>query len=469
MFLKRLFLRLFVMPFFTPGWRWFHFARLLLLAAFVVWRCFLAIEVSSKFDEIKVSGYPTTPTELNSFYKAVPSDKNAALVMTQAFALIRQFPDKRSNDISQLEPILKSPHQVEEEALIRQYVEMNRVAMDKACEALKLPECRYPIDFSFGPNTTFPHLVPLKSLARLFIYKPQLESNEKAARELTNSIFLTLQLAHTLDNEPAVISQLVRFSIISMTWRELEWGLEHLKLNDDDLKSIGAYQSAIRLDKMRNAFAGDRAFLLPSFRLSFKEVDYLGKQQKENMTNSSLVFKCSPWTVIGITGFLERDLSYFLDCMATNISIIQLPARERLQLSNVNEELVAKGRDRYFIMSTHLLPSLSRISVKITENEVRMQLAQTAIAVERFRLAHDRLPASLSEMVPQYLESVPEDPFDGHPIRFKLLEKGYVIYSVGCDGVDDGGKGAPMRKEKQKKSSRSKAQETVDIIFKVER
>ena len=82
-----------------------------------------------------------------------------------------------------------------------------------------------------------------------------------------------------------MISVLLRGYSTYMTWRELEWGLEHLKLNDDDLKSIGAYQSAIRLDKMRNAFAGDRAFLLPSFRLSFKEVDYLGKQQKENMAS----------------------------------------------------------------------------------------------------------------------------------------------------------------------------------------
>ena len=42
--------------------------------------------------------------------------------------------------------------------------------------------------------------------------------------------------------------------------------------------------------------------------------------------------------------------------------------------------------------------------------------------------------------MPLYLNAVPADPFDGQPLRFKRLSKGYVIYSVGSDGRDDGGK-----------------------------
>ena len=37
------------------------------------------------------------------------------------------------------------------------------------------------------------------------------------------------------------------------------------------------------------------------------------------------------------------------------------------------------------------------------------------------------------------MEAIPEDPFDGRPLRYKKLEKGYVVYSIGPDGVDDGG------------------------------
>jgi hypothetical protein len=34
---------------------------------------------------------------------------------------------------------------------------------------------------------------------------------------------------------------------------------------------------------------------------------------------------------------------------------------------------------------------------------------------------------------------LPVDPFDGKPLRSKRLPDGIVVYSVGPDGVDDGG------------------------------
>jgi hypothetical protein len=40
---------------------------------------------------------------------------------------------------------------------------------------------------------------------------------------------------------------------------------------------------------------------------------------------------------------------------------------------------------------------------------------------------------------------VPLDPWDGKPLRYKKLDKGYVIYSVGSDRKDDGGSADPER------------------------
>ncbi len=34
---------------------------------------------------------------------------------------------------------------------------------------------------------------------------------------------------------------------------------------------------------------------------------------------------------------------------------------------------------------------------------------------------------------------MPLDPFDGQPLRYKVVADGVLIYSVGLDGVDDGG------------------------------
>ena len=50
-----------------------------------------------------------------------------------------------------------------------------------------------------------------------------------------------------------------------------------------------------------------------------------------------------------------------------------------------------------------------------------------------------KLPNQLSDLVPTFLPVVPSDPFDGKPLRYKTLAKGYVVYSVGDDREDNGG------------------------------
>jgi hypothetical protein len=65
-------------------------------------------------------------------------------------------------------------------------------------------------------------------------------------------------------------------------------------------------------------------------------------------------------------------------------------------------------------------------------------------------------------LTPQYLDRVPADPFDGAPLRYRLLNSGYVIYSAGPDGQDNGGREHPANDKFADKTP-------YDITFKVER
>jgi hypothetical protein len=62
------------------------------------------------------------------------------------------------------------------------------------------------------------------------------------------------------------------------------------------------------------------------------------------------------------------------------------------------------------------------------------------IAMERYRLAQGRWPSSLQELVPAYLPAVPPDRLDGQALRYRLREDRPVLYSVGMDRKDDGGR-----------------------------
>ncbi len=66
--------------------------------------------------------------------------------------------------------------------------------------------------------------------------------------------------------------------------------------------------------------------------------------------------------------------------------------------------------------------------------------AIAALAIERFRRAHDgQPPSSLDALVPEYLSAVPQDPFDGKPLKYRLASDSYIVYSVERDRMDDGG------------------------------
>jgi hypothetical protein len=107
-------------------------------------------------------------------------------------------------------------------------------------------------------------------------------------------------------------------------------------------------------------------------------------------------------------------------------------------------------RLRALAMPTQQLPALIagltrgpdwvKLARKFNQAHAELRCATAGLAAERFRLAERRWPDRLDGLVPRYLAAVPIDPFDGQPLRFRRLEDGLVIYSVGLDRTDDGGK-----------------------------
>ena len=57
-----------------------------------------------------------------------------------------------------------------------------------------------------------------------------------------------------------------------------------------------------------------------------------------------------------------------------------------------------------------------------------------------YRADTGRYPARLAELAPKYLAAVPDDLFAGKPLVYRPSEAGYLLYSVGINGKDDGGR-----------------------------
>lgn len=68
----------------------------------------------------------------------------------------------------------------------------------------------------------------------------------------------------------------------------------------------------------------------------------------------------------------------------------------------------------------------------------RLRSAAAGLSCERYRQTHGRWPNDLAELK-ELLPAVPLDPYDGHPLRYRKLDDGAVVYAVGPDRQDDGG------------------------------
>ena len=91
------------------------------------------------------------------------------------------------------------------------------------------------------------------------------------------------------------------------------------------------------------------------------------------------------------------------------------------------------------LMLAILFPALGSAANTETRFLATERCMLAAIACERYRLQHDRLPARLDDLIPAYLDALPIDPFNNQPIRYKRGDNGFTVYTVGHDLEDDGG------------------------------
>jgi hypothetical protein len=68
------------------------------------------------------------------------------------------------------------------------------------------------------------------------------------------------------------------------------------------------------------------------------------------------------------------------------------------------------------------------------------RLLAVELALRCYDSEQGRVPTSLEQLVPQYLLRVPLDPFSGRPVVYHPQGTNWLVYSVGEDGVDNGGK-----------------------------
>lgn len=99
-----------------------------------------------------------------------------------------------------------------------------------------------------------------------------------------------------------------------------------------------------------------------------------------------------------------------------------------------------KSPSPYNALERMVLPALGNAAKHFGYGQASVDLARTAIALERYRLARGEFPESLGALAPQFIAKVPHDLIGGQPLKYRREADGqFVLYSIGWNERDDGG------------------------------
>ncbi len=394
----------------------------------------------------RAAGQPTTSAELDAFYTAVPPAENAAPPLLEAIGTWRSIADTNLPGSTTAYPRRGAPWPDPMLAALRAELAANASALAGIHTALARPKNRYLVDLKRGVNFTAPHLNQIKPVVQKLASEARFAAETSDPARATTALLASLRAARTLEEEPLLISYLVRIAGNAIAMGASEDVLSRIGIDEGQLDGLQqAFALAESPGHLSRAFIGERCLMWSAIKTPGALLGASPGASANNQRALEKVVLAAAAQLYEVSGLKRRDMGFYFDRIDELIEAGERP-REEMPARNehFDAELARLARPRLGIslrpISRMTLPAFSHVLGKEMRSVATLRCARTAMAIERWRVAHaDTLPASLDALVPRYLTAVPIDPMDGKPVKFRPLAKGYVVYSIGEDGHDDGG------------------------------
>jgi hypothetical protein len=93
----------------------------------------------------------------------------------------------------------------------------------------------------------------------------------------------------------------------------------------------------------------------------------------------------------------------------------------------------------YTYLARIAIPNYLKAWQTTAHNQTTANQAKLACALEQYRFAHHEYPENLEALVPSLGKKLPLDILSGEALKYRRLDDGFLLYSVGWNESDDGG------------------------------
>jgi len=304
---------------------------------------------------------------------------------------------------------------------VTRFLARHRVHLDRLKSASRMP---FYQSFSLDFAAKLPDIEFMQYCETLLL----LEAKVKAAEGDAEGSLSSLMFLHRMGE------QLGRTPILYTYYRGLSGHLDAVDCMESSLhRGLQVVDSGydpsllLSMEGMRRAQRVDATIGLSVFGYSVIEDDFLGINRPWG----------KPMNVLYRIFCSEHDRRFIQSLWSEVDDALALPLHEaypRLKELKIEERggilaAIAMPDNGFFAMS----------AARFGQVQARFAVMDAGMAAERYRSTHGRYPDSIEDLVPEFLGSVPTDPFTGDALRARILEGGWVAYSIGPDLEDQGG------------------------------
>jgi len=442
--------------------------------AFAIYRLCLRSKLNARIEAIRAAGYPMSWAELDQWYSIPEGVENAAYTFEEAFSFYKEWDRSKSASLplfgSAELPARSEPLSEETRRIIRQFLAENKEALELLHAGAAMEHCRYAVNLSTGLMALAPHLSEIRKGVKLLELEGVSRAEDNRPVLAVNSVIDILRVADSLSREPLLTSQLSRLG----SQRCAVMGLEHIvnrtELSDEQLAALSRVMiKAEDCFGMARALVGERGSLISMLKMSpaqMAHLPWLLGSARKYPSRLELNLGALRFTLQEFAGLNDGSAVICLDLMNEYIEGNKLPLHKRQKaVDAVTARL--RSNSKIYLLLHMIMNEFSRMTTIELRAIAHLRTANAALAIQRYRLTTGKLVDKLADLVPEYLESVPKDPFDGEELRYKKLDPGFVVYSIGDDLSDDDGK--ERTSETKREAKREGKPFTWDVTFIVER
>jgi hypothetical protein len=408
-----------------------------LVAIRIGWGTYAAHVLQKTLDEGVAAGERLYPDDFNP--DPLPAELNGAMVLDEAAAQM-DLTALLNSRVDQHLDYTEADH-----AVVAQALADSAGALELVRSAAQLENAAWPPFKSPLVTMPLPHLMPQRTLQRLLTLKTydcvRLGDHYNALATVSEA----LRASAHLDRQPLLISHLVSTAVDDMHLATLERVLPELQLRSDSQRR-GVTQRQLRslVDQLRNednyhlglseAFAAEQMFFVDTTRLLREGgVSMGGGPQTFGERVSTALMR--PAIELSAAAAIREFRVICPKLKSKNYPTVRasIPDLE----TGVTDKGLLQLINSYVLM---FMPAFDRATSAHYQALARRRAAAVAVALRAFELERDVRATALDELVPEFIDAIPVDPFsaDGLPLLYRREGRG-AVYSVGMDGLDDQG------------------------------